>query len=277
MLNFGGQLTITQIFNYAVKNLDNLLIGWYWGARPLGFYDKAYQLLNVQGIQVAVPVQGITLPVLSRLQAEPQRYREYYEKFLMLSTAAGMSLSAFLFVSAKEVVSLFLGAQWLPSVPIFQMLAPAAFLGTSFGSVNWIFISLGQPARMFRSSVSIAVVALLGFIIGLPYGAIGVAISFSVSRSLLLIPIFYYACNKSPLIWTHALRTILRPGVSAINAVLFISVLRHFVSLGQNPFLILIILALLYVLFFLAFWIVLPGGRRSFREIAGTIALLKKK
>ena len=277
MLNFGGQLTATQIFNYAVRNLDNLLIGWYWGARPLGFYDKAYQMLNVQGLQVSTPALGLTLPVLSRLQAEPDRYREYFEKFLMLAAAAGMSLSAFLFVSADEAVLFILGAQWLPSVPIFRMLAPAAFLGTSFASVHWIFISLGQPARMFRSSVAVTVVTLAGFIIGLPSGAIGVATSFSVTRMILLLPLFYYACKKSPLVWTHVLKTILRPAVSACGAVVLILLLRQVFSLGQNLFVTLTVLALLYVLFFLALWIVLPGGRRSFCEILETIALLKKK
>jgi O-antigen/teichoic acid export membrane protein len=277
MLNFGGRLTINQIFNYAVRNVDNLLIGWYWGARLLGFYDKAYQMLNVQGLQVSTPVMGITLPVLSRLQAEPQRYREYYEKFQMLATAAGMSLSAFLFISANEVVLLFLGSQWLPSVPIFRMLAPAAFLGTSFGSANWIFISLGQPGRMFRSSVSIALVTIVGFIIGLPFGALGVAISFSLTRMILLLPVFYYACKKSPLAWTHALKTISRPGVCSISAVVIIISIRHFIPLGQNLFVTLAILALLYVLFFLTLWMILPGGRRYLYEIWETVALLKKK
>lgn len=277
MLNFGGQLTITHIFNYAVKNLDNLLIGWYWGARPLGFYDKAYQLLNLQGLQVAIPAMGLTLPVLSRLQAEPQRYREYFEKFLMLAASAGMSLSAFLFVSADEAVLLFLGDQWLPSVPIFRMLAPAAFLGTSFVSVNWIFISLGQPARMFRSSVTIAFVTLVGFIIGLPFGASAVAMSFSVTRTIMLLPLFYYACKRSPLLWTHVLKTILPPALSASGAVLIILLVRQVFSFGQNLFVTLTILALLYVLSFLALMIILPGGRRSFSEVVKIIALLKGK
>jgi O-antigen/teichoic acid export membrane protein len=277
MLNFGGQLTITQIFNYAVRNLDSLLIGWYWGTRPLGFYDKAYQMLNVQGLQVAIPIMGITLPVLSRLQADPQRFREYFDKFLMLAAAAGMSLSAFLFVSADEAVPLILGAQWLPSVPIFRMLAPAAFLGTSFVSVNWIFISLAQPARMFRSSVAIAVVTLAGFFVGLPFGAIGIAASFSVTRMILLLPLFFYACKESPLVWTRPLKTISRPALSAAGAVILILLLRQVFSLGQNLFFSLMILALLYVLFFLALWIILPGGRHSFLEIVRTISLLKKK
>jgi len=277
MVNFGGQLTVTQIFNYAVRNLDNLLIGWYWGARPLGFYDKAYQLLNIQGVQVATPAMGLTLPVLSRLQAEPNRYREYFEKFLMLAAAAGMSLSAFLFVSASEAVSFILGDQWLPSVPIFRMLAPAAFLGTAFASANWIFISLGQPARLFRSSVAMAIVTLAGFIIGLPFGAIGVAISFSATRAILLLPLFYYACKESAVVWTHALKTLLRPAISAAGAVIIILLLRQVFSLGQNLFVTLTILVLSYVLFFLTLWIILPGGRRSFFEIMETIALLKKK
>jgi O-antigen/teichoic acid export membrane protein len=277
MLNFGGQLTITSIFNYAVRNLDNLLIGWYWGARSLGYYDKAYQLLLVQWLQVSTPISGITLPILSRLQADPRRYREYHDKFLMLTAAAGMSLTAFLFVSADKLVLLILGAQWMPSVPIFRMLAPAAFLGTSIASVNWTFISLGQSARMFHSSVAAAIVTLAGFIIGLPFGAIGVAISFSATRAVLLLPMLFYSCQKSPLVWTHVLRTILRPAFSAIGAAIIFMLVTRFYSLGQNLFINLAASATMYGLLFLAVWIILPGGWRSFLEIVRVIPSLKKQ
>ncbi len=35
---FGANMTAFSFVNYFARNLDNLLIGWWWGATPLGYY-----------------------------------------------------------------------------------------------------------------------------------------------------------------------------------------------------------------------------------------------
>ena len=65
--------------------------------------------------------------------------------------------------------------------------------------------------------------------------------------------------------------------LTASGAVIIILLVRQVFSFGQNLFITLTILALLYVLFFLALWILLPGGRRSISELVKIIALLKRK
>ena len=45
MLVFGRNLTGFSIINYFARNLDNMLIGKFWGSQQLGLYAKAYQLL----------------------------------------------------------------------------------------------------------------------------------------------------------------------------------------------------------------------------------------
>ncbi|HWW75239.1 MAG TPA: lipopolysaccharide biosynthesis protein, partial [Pyrinomonadaceae bacterium] len=45
LLGFGGNLTGAAVVNYFARNLDNMLIGRFWGGWQLGLYAKAYQLL----------------------------------------------------------------------------------------------------------------------------------------------------------------------------------------------------------------------------------------
>ena len=40
MLLYGGNLTGFNVINYFARNLDNLLIGRFWGPLPLGLYAK---------------------------------------------------------------------------------------------------------------------------------------------------------------------------------------------------------------------------------------------
>ena len=39
-------------FSYLTRNTDNLLVGWRYGARALGFYKKAYDLFVIPQTQL---------------------------------------------------------------------------------------------------------------------------------------------------------------------------------------------------------------------------------
>ncbi len=56
---FGGGVFGTQIINYATKNVDNIAIGAYWGAGPLGLYSRAYQLLMTPLAQINAPLTRV--------------------------------------------------------------------------------------------------------------------------------------------------------------------------------------------------------------------------
>ncbi|MFB6357101.1 MAG: oligosaccharide flippase family protein, partial [bacterium] len=45
LIQFGGNLTGFATVNFLSRQFDDVLIGKRWGATPLGFYSKAYQLL----------------------------------------------------------------------------------------------------------------------------------------------------------------------------------------------------------------------------------------
>ncbi len=77
MLAFGGHVTGYNLVNYFSRNLDNVLIGWRWGAAPLGLYSRAYTLLLLPIKQVSPPIAAIAIPAMSRLYTDPPRYRNY--------------------------------------------------------------------------------------------------------------------------------------------------------------------------------------------------------
>ena len=64
-----------------------------------------------------------------------------------------MPIIGFLFAASREVVLVVLGPQWVEVVPIFQYLMPAAFVGTFNVATGWVFQSLGQTDRQFKSGL----------------------------------------------------------------------------------------------------------------------------
>src|SRR3546814_5401453 len=45
LLGYGGNITGANLINFATRNLDMVLIGWWWGSVSLGLYERSTKLL----------------------------------------------------------------------------------------------------------------------------------------------------------------------------------------------------------------------------------------
>ncbi len=276
MLAYGGNLTGFNIFNYFSRTLDNILIGWYWGSQQLGFYAKAYQLLLLPIQQINGPVGSVALPTLCRLQADPQRYRNYYKMGIRLTASFGMPLVALLFVVADKVILLILGEQWRDAIAIFQLLAPAAFIGTINGATGWVYSSLGRTDRMLRWTLFATPLTILSFILGLKWGATGVATCYSICCLLLFIPGILYAYQGSMLRLKDLLDTIARPAIAAISAAAILFLIEPFLPNIQLA-IDLLLNCLLYGLFYFALWFCPPNGKKAVLEMLRVPQAIRQK
>jgi O-antigen/teichoic acid export membrane protein len=275
LLVLGTHLTSLSVMAYLIRNVDNLLIGWYSGARALGLYTKAYQMLLVPAQQFSTPLAGVAVPTLSRLQLDPQRYNSYYHRSILLSAAIGMPLIAFLFVSADWIVPLLLGSQWVESVPLFRALALAAFISpVDFGSA-WIVISLGRTGRQIKWAPFATIFTLIGFFVGIRWGTVGVAMSFSLCRAILLIPKLIYSAEGSPIRWIEVIQNVSRPALAALVAAAALFALTRQLSLAAHGLAGLALGCLFFGLMYIGIWLALPGGRRTLWSLISLVRYLR--
>lgn len=274
-LTFGGQITAVSILGYATRNLDNLLIGWQRGARELGFYDKAYQLLLLPIMQINVPIGTLAVAVLSRLGGNAAVYRAYCYRIALICASLGMPLIAFLFVATEPIVVLALGDAWRETIPLFRALAPAAFIDTFASTITWMFISLGQTARQLYASLVIAALIIASMAIGVQWGAVGVALAYSSARAVIILPLVIYACRRSPVRWTGFLKTLARPTVASLGSAALLVLLSPWMFSASNLGLTVLSASAAYAIFYLALWVLLPGGITLLTEIWRSIEMLK--
>ncbi|MBN2023863.1 MAG: lipopolysaccharide biosynthesis protein [Pirellulales bacterium] len=270
MVRFGGHLTAGNLLIYGCRNLDNVLLGITWGAVPLGLYSKAYQLLLLPITQINAPLSDVMIPALSRLQNEPVRYRAAYGKAMSFVATMGMPVVVATAVLARELVGLVLGSQWLAAAPLFLALAPAAFVGTLNVSTGWIFVPLGHTQRQLRCTFVSSAVTVLAFLAGLPWGALGMALAYSVATVAMRPLQLAYALHGSPVRMRDLVRVIARPAAASLLAGLGLLAITH---APQWPGALVwrIVLGLgLYIAIYFLLSVLLPGGRKWF---ADTVAL----
>ena len=198
MLKFGANVTAFDFVNYFARNLDNLLIGRFWGPGPLGLYSRAYSLLMLPINSIRGPINAVAFPALSKLQNEPEAFRNYYLKTTSLIALISMPMAAFFFVAAKPIIHLVLGSQWSGVAPIFSCLALAAFIQPTSGFAGSLLLSLGQGRRYLLCGSFNAVIFSLSFVIGVRWGPIGVAVAYAIGNYVVLYPWLWWAFRESP-------------------------------------------------------------------------------
>lgn len=268
LLRFGRDLSGFNVVNYLYHNLDNILIGRYCSALDLGLYVKAYGLLRLPIMQIQDPLTSLVVPALSRLQDDQDRYRSYFLKAVTAVVFVGMPLVALTAIASREIILLVLGARWLGSVPIFQALIPAAFLGTTDMIAGWVFLSLGRTDLLLRLGIIKLLVVAAAFICGLPGGPVGVAAAYSVAYCLMLLPSMAFALRHSPVSPTDVFSVVWRPVTTSIaSAFVVLWLMTRF----ANPSAVILLFALkgvLYVGTYAFAWLVIPGGLRDVGALA---------
>ena len=235
LVRFGSQLTGYDLLIYLMRNVDNFLIGRFLGAETLGIYSKAYGLLMLPIQQINAPLNGVILPALSRLSNQPDRFRNYYLKAVAVLAAISMPIIVFAFVDADLLILALLGSQWDGAGWIFRLLTPAALTGTINFAPSWLFTSLGNSARQLRWAYLSTPIIIIGFCIGMIWGAPGVAASFSISFGICFWMVAADACRQSPVSFLDFLRAIYPSFGASLIAAAIVFLYQSFA--GRNDFL----------------------------------------
>jgi len=207
-VKLGLNLTGFTFLNYFHRQLDNVLIGSRWGTVELGHYARAYALLLLPINFVNGPFGNTLEPALSRLQDKPQQWRRAYLDGLAAVVLIGGAITTVLFGGAAPVIQTVYGPDWAETISIFSMLALSMLFGTPMSSTGWIYISLGRTDLMMRWAMIATPAYVVGFLIGLPFGAIGVATAYSITVALLFLPCFILAVRRTPVSLVDVLNTV---------------------------------------------------------------------
>ena len=227
MISYGGNLTGFNLANYFALNLDNALIGKFWGAQQLGLYAKAYQLLLLPLEQINGPLGTVAIPALSRLADSPDRYRTAYLKILQKIAMLTMPFVAFMIVTSDWLVLLLLGAQWQRTGRIFMFLGMAALIQPVTKTCWWLFISQGRSSEMLRTGILSSGISVACIIGGLPWGAIGVAAAYAASELCFVTPIVFWSVSRrGPVRFGDFFKTI-APGACASLSTLSILIISR--------------------------------------------------
>ena len=270
MLKFGASITTFELINYFHRNLDNILVGRVCGTEALGLYSRAYSLLMLPINAMRNPILSVGFPAMSRLQYEPESFRNYYLQVVRLMALAAMPLTAFLFVSARPIVRLILGGKWEPICPIFSILAVVAFIQPMLTLWAMVVQSRGLGRRYVQMGILNTICSVAGFGVGLFWGPMGVAAGYAISTYLSVWPLLAWAYWGTAIRVGDFLGEIASPGVASLVAgACAAKALMGSSGMGWMPLGNLVAAGLVFFPAYLVVLCLLPGGKKDLAVIWG--------
>jgi len=191
LLNFGANVSVSNFFYTLARGSDSLLIGRFYGPASVGLYSRAAALLNSPLQQFLTPIDAVFVPVLSRLQVEPERYRRTFLQAFEAIALITFLFTGLFFVLAEPLTLVVLGPKWEKAAAIFAAFTFAALFYPFFVTANWLFASQRRGRDWLIASMWISGLTFCSFLAGLPFGPVGVALFYSLGGIFFMLPISF--------------------------------------------------------------------------------------
>jgi PST family polysaccharide transporter len=277
MLAFGGNLTGYRIFNYFARNIDNLLIGKLYGPASLGLYAKAYGLLLLPLRRVSQPFTTVAMPALSRLNANPERYREFYLQMSAIVCLLTMPLIAFMIGAADWIIGVVLAPEWAGVAVLFALLGISGLIEPFSTTTGWLFVSQGRTREQFHWGFVNTGLMVGAIVLGMAWGPEGVAASYGVTGLLVRTPLLFWVVGRRGPVRVRDLYRGTAPFALVSAAVLLALGAYRLWGAGPNDLVNLVAATAISAVVSLAALAALPDGRKVLGSLRSLPAMLKRK
>jgi PST family polysaccharide transporter len=275
MLSFGGNITGYALINYVSNNSSNLVVGRIFGPQPLGLYTKAAQLLSLPTEQINEPLATVSIPALSRLADDPQRYRQAYLRIIEKVIMVTMPAIALMIATSDWVVRIVLGSQWSESASLVVFMGTAALFQPVMSTAGWLLVSQGRVREMLRWSLINAPISILSILVGLPWGVAGVAASWALGRIFVANPLLFWFVGRKGPVRTRDFYRLLAPfTLASLFSLAACIAFRRFVVIS-HPLLGLVVCGTIVTITTPLVLVIMPAGRKALADIKNSLTLLR--
>lgn len=147
---FGFSVLFTNLANWVIENIDNLMVGRFFGTAALGTYAVAYNLVRTPANHLVVSIQQVIFPLTARTQDEPEKQRAAYLAALWVVSMLALPIFLGCAVVAPTVVQALYGPAWNSAGPVLQALSCAMALHAVMAIAGPVLWGRGEARQEFK-------------------------------------------------------------------------------------------------------------------------------
>lgn len=269
--NYGYKLTLAAILNTLFINIYTVIIGKYYSATQLGYYNRADNLKQLPVSKLASALNKVTFPLFAKISHDNIKLKDVYKQLMKVVVFVIAPLLCWMAACAEPLIRFLLTEKWMPAVPYFRILVISGIL-FPIHSYNLNVLKVkGRTDLFFKLEVYKKILVVAVLLISVRFGILGIAWGQVITSVLAFFINSYYTGKilkyNSFMQLGDVLPTILLSSVFAICIYYFD---LYYLSILPDYFR-LIILALIFVALYLSATYIF-----KFKEIYYIKNLIKK-
>lgn len=196
-LSFGLHLLGSNILNYFNTRIDQLVVGTLLGTQALGYYSMAFNLVLQPVSRINPVLTKVAFPVLARVRSDKVRLKRGYFRMLNLLTSINAPVLIGVVVVAPLLIPVVLGDQWLPIVPLIQVLALFSLIRSTGNAGGSLVLACGRADLAFYWNLILFAFIPLTIVAGAIIGALqGVAWALLGLQMFLLFAWYHFIVRR---------------------------------------------------------------------------------
>jgi len=196
-LPFGLHIVGSNILNYFNTRVDQLMVGTLLGPQALGYYSMAFNLVLQPIARINPILTRVAFPVLTRVRNDKARLKKGYFRMLDLLTTVNAPVLIGVAAVAPLLIPVVLGDQWLPIVPLIQVLALYSLMRSTGNVGGSLILSCGRANIAFYWNLMLFLFVPATIFVGARiWGLQGVAWSLLATQTCLLFAWYYFVVRR---------------------------------------------------------------------------------
>lgn len=122
LFGFGWKLMASGLIDTVWREIYQVVIGKCYAPATLGQYTRAQQFASICSSNLTAVIQRVSYPVLSSVRHEKVRLKSGYKRIIKTSMLLSFTLMLGMAACAKSMIQVLVGDQWLPAVPLLQII-----------------------------------------------------------------------------------------------------------------------------------------------------------
>jgi len=205
-LSLGLRFSINSFLDFSYANMNTFFVGFLFGDRGTGLYDRAWAIGRSPIQTLIVSVNRVMFPAYSRLQNDKEKVGSLFLTQLFFQGIFCASVAGAVVGAASEIIQVFLGEKWMDAiVPLKIMVCFTCFEYLSASTCS-VLDGCGQLGLRFRGKIFGIVFRLVSYSIGCYFGFHGFLFSFIFAECAQFLLYNFYVVRITSLSVSNMLR-----------------------------------------------------------------------
>ena len=178
---YGGVMAAGQLFWFLQSQADIFIAGRFFDPHHLGLYAESLFLTQIFVSKFVPPLNEVAFSAYARLQHDRATLARAFLRSVRIIMVAALPFYLGLAAVAEPLVLTVLGPKWAQTIPVVHLLAfamPFMTLQVLYGPACE---ASGRPGISVVTGAAGAAILGLGFLIGVHWGAVGLAAAWIVA------------------------------------------------------------------------------------------------